>query len=282
MTLGDSLTVSFGVDANILQGNDNYAVVTQEKADGTVKTATIEQSVWTLQNGMYLIPYTGVAAKEMTDTFHVVIYNANGVAISNEYSRTIEDYVYSLLTSATEAKHKTLYVDLLIYGAAAQQAFSYGLDNLASKRLSDEQKGWASTEFSVTDQRVKGEGYAGATLTLENQILLDFIYEKAMWEKTSYAKITFTDHYGNAKEAIVQAAAFEDFGGGTYKLLHVSGLAIADCNQLVTVTLYGEGDVVLSTSSDSVASYIARMSGETGEIYPAIMKLANSAYNFFH
>ena len=60
-----------------------------------------------------------------------------------------------LAKAETTAKEKTLVVDMLNYGAAAQKFFNYNTENLANALLSDEQKGFATAEVTAEDKRVK-------------------------------------------------------------------------------------------------------------------------------
>ena len=288
MSLGNSLAANFVVLHNdSLTGTENYAVIEKAYADGTTKSVTIPQSDWQAYGEYgYYFSYAGVAAKEMTDLFTVNVYNAEGVQIMNTYTRSIEDYCYDMLVeeeakTAPNAESLALYVDILKYGAAAQDYFDdYNIGNLATARLSAAQLAYGAQEVSMEDIRVEGEGYLGATLSLKSEISMNFVYGNAVMDKAAYATISFTNHYNELKEKTVQAADFQAYGEAG-KYIIVDGMSVADCSAVITVTVYDADGNVLTTTVDSVESYIARMSG-ADEVYPAILKLAKSAYNSFH
>ena len=287
MTLGNSLAANFVVMKDELTGNGNYAVIEKTYADGTTKSVIIEQADWQpYGNDGYYFTYAGVFAKEMTDQFTVNVYNANGEQIMNTYTRTIEDYCYQQILKAEaqespDPKDLALYIDILKYGAAAQDYFKdYNLDNLATARLSDVQLGYGTQNVNITDIRETGTGYMGSTLSLKNEISMNFVFDNATINKAAYATVSFTNHYGDLKEKTVKASDFQTFDTQG-KYIVVDGMAVADCSAKITVTLYDISGSVLSTNVDSVASYIFRMSNADA-LYPAIMKLATSAYNYFH
>ena len=204
----------------------------------------------------------------------------------NTYTRTIEDYCYDMLVeeeakAAPNAESLALYVDILKYGAAAQDYFDdYNIENLATARLSEAQLAYGTQEVEMEDIRVPGTDYLGATLSLKSEISMNFVYGNAVIGNAAYATISFTDHYGNLKEERVEAAQFGAYGtSGKYVV--VDGMAVADCSAPITVTLYNADDAEITTTVDSVESYICRM-GTADAVYPAIMKLATTAYAYFH
>ena len=93
-------------------------------------------------------------------------------------------------------------------------------------------------------------------------------------------EISFTDHYGKAKEVKIAGKDFVKFNSTTWKV-SVAGLVVADCRQPVEVKVYDASDAVIASVTDSIESYTARMNGD-GPLYVAIMKFAVAAYNYFH
>ena len=287
MTLGNSLAANFVIDTAKLSGTDNYAVITKYYADGTAPASvTVPQSQWPVYSGkLRYIPFTGVNAKEMTDEFVVVVYNAAGVQVSETYKRTIEDYCYGLITkeenkAAPDPERLALYTDMLNYGAAAQDFFEYNLLRLANQRLSSAQMAYATQSVTTNDVRTKGTGYMGSTLSLKNEILMNFVYQNATINKASYAVYTFQHHDGGQVSVTVPASQFKAYGTAG-KYIDVVGMKVADCNQVITVKLYDANGNVLSTSTDSVWSYASRNLSKH-EVYDAVLKLADSAYKYFH
>ena len=287
MTLGNSLAVNFVVDEEPFAEGGYYAVITKQYADGTTPiTVTVPQSDWAVYDeGRCYFTFFGVKAKEMTDTIEVLIYNADGKLVCAPYERTVADYCLDMVEryeqpGIFDAERLALYVDILNYGAAAQDFFGYNTEDLANADLTDAQRAYASKRPSATDIRVKGAGYAGSTLSLLNEIQLNFVYNNNVIDKAAYAVVSYTHHCGAVEEYTVEAADFQAYGT-MRKYVEVNGLKIADGGQVVTVTLYDASGNVLSVSQDSMNAYAVRK-GDEHPVYDAVLKLTESAYNYFH
>ena len=182
---------------------------------------------------------------------------------------------------APDAEKLTLYVDMLNYGAAAQVAFEYNMSDLANKDLTAAHKAYATTKApTVTNAQVKGEGYAGSTLTLESEIQLNFVYNNEAISDVNHAVATWTDHMGKSKVSIIDASAFKEFSS-TMTYIGVTGLVVADYNQQVTLTLYDANEKVVSTSKDSIGHYVTRATN-AGDLDKMILYFGASAYASFH
>jgi hypothetical protein len=167
---------------------------------------------------------------------------------------------------------------MLNYGAAAQAYFNYNTNDLANSVLTDAQKAYASDSVVCTDQRVKGEGYYGSSLTLKDRITLTMYFNNITPDM--YAVVSFTDHKGEAHETRVEGSAFAKYNDGIYGV-DVDELVVADGNQLVTVTVYDADGNVVATAIDSVNSYAARQAG-SNELFEMVAKFTTSAYAHFH
>ena len=73
---------------------------------------------------------------------------------------------------------------------------------------------------------------------------------------------------------------------GSYTIVRVEGMAIADYRGLVTCKLYSASGAELGSTIDSIESYASRMASalqKNGvDLGDAIMKLGASSYAFFH
>ena len=184
-----------------------------------------------------------------------------------------------MFPKATKATDKTMYVEMLNYGAAAQVEFGYDTDNLVNADLTDEMKACAIESVELENDQVKGTNNVGSNLTLENQILLNIYFKAAALTDDTYAVVTFTDHNGNAKEITVKSSEYDT--KGSYKIVVIDDIVLADAFQLVTVNVYDAEGNVVAYGSDSVESYASRMS-KGDDLYMAIAKFAKAAYNSFH
>ena len=133
----------------------------------------------------------------------------------------------------------------------------------------------------MTDVRVQGTGYSASNLTLESDITLNVFFKQDYIDQTKYAVASFTDHYGNEKSVRVEGSAFKQLENDTDWYVPVKGLVVADVRQSVTVTVYNSDGTVSASCTDSIESYVARMSSKNA-LYEAIMKFGVSAYAYFH
>ena len=295
MTLGNSLAINFFVEPSDLEeGERYYALITKEYADGRENVVVkVAQADWSWHTGykQYYVTFNGVAAKEMGDELTVVIYNSKDEAVSEVWVDSVRDYTMRVLRNeeaktAPNAEKLTLYVDMLNYGAAAQTEFKYNTTDLANNQLTDAQKAYATKDETVTlaDNRVKGEGYSATNLTLESDITVNFFFlgtHIPAEHNDYYAVATFVDHYGHEQEVRVEGEDFAQLKNDTDWYVPVKGLVVADCRQLVTVTVYDAEGNAVANGSDSIESYVAR-NMDKKEIYMAIMKFGVSAYASFH
>ena len=281
MNLGNELAITFYVKTADLNGNDYYAVITKEYADGRGdKTVKIPYSDWIKNGTAYIGPrFNGVAAKEMSDNIYVQIFDGNDEEVSVLRTDSVRAFAMRGLANASfKVEEKTMLVDMLNYGTEAQDYFNdYHIDDLANALLSEEQKALATVAVEYSNNRDTADAagyYAGSTLTLENNIMMTLYFKNVT--RDMHAVVTFTDHYGKTKEIQVSGSEFK--ANGSYLGVVVDEVVIADARQLVTVKIY-DGDTLLSIVSDSIESNAAR---STGDLFEAIMKLADSAYEMFH
>ena len=286
VTLGGALALNFAFDTAQLDGTTgNYIVLTRSYADGREDdVVTIPQNEWISAGGTYIqVSYTNMAAKEMGDKITAVIYNAAGKAISETRTDSMAEYSMRMLVRAdivASAEKRTLFVDMLNYGAAAQVYFDYDAENLVNATLTEEQAGWASAAVKIDNYRQSSGCYLGSSLSLEEEIYLKVAFG-VVCEEGMYATVSFTDHYGTQVEKQVPIEA-----DGSYTIVRVEGMAIADYRGLVTCKLYSASGAELGSTIDSIESYASRMASalqKNGvDLGDAIMKLGASSYAFFH
>ena len=282
MTLGNALDMNFFVyQSDIGESTGNYAVITKHYADGRADAvADVPQENWkSLGSSLYYFTFSGVRAKEMADKIDVVIYNAEGEAISEVFTDSVQGYARRMLDNPeTIATHRTLYIEMLNYGAAAQAEFGYDTGNLANSVITEEeQAAYGIQDRTYVNQQQKDDAYYGTTLTLENQIVFNIFYHGSYVPEGAYAVAGFTNHYGGQIEERVDA--FTTLGN--WKYVSFKSLVVSDCSEPITVKLYDADGNLISTVIDSIEGYAARMT-EVGPLYDAIMKFADAAYQYFH
>lgn len=260
MELNNSLAMNF-VFANSYYSDWTgfHAEIIKENADGSEAVKIeIPAEDWATEGDYFKITYNGVAAKEMTDNLYVTIYNAEGEAVSNTRTDSVSAYARRTLDHDASTKElKTVIVDMLNYGAAAQDYFDYAEQKPATYVLTEDEKLLASAEVEVSNSRVKGTNCLGGNVALESNIQLNLAFRGMTEDMT--AKATFIDARG--KECTANGEVELNSG---YGIVHINALAVADYNSLVEVTVYNADGTVYSTASDSVASYVARNNADTG------------------
>jgi hypothetical protein len=102
-----------------------------------------------------------------------------------------------------------------------------------------------------------------------------------------YAKITYTDHYGNAKEQVIQYSEFSAYSSTRMSVV-AKGMALADGDQQVTCTLYDASGNEVSYAKDNINCYAQRginaasSTAEAKNLYSMILRFTRSAYAYFH
>ncbi|MBQ9967334.1 MAG: leucine-rich repeat domain-containing protein [Oscillospiraceae bacterium] len=271
MTLGSELVLNVFVEKDDIGGDDWVAEVVHGD-----ETIVIPMERWIGHSRALYKVGVGVAAKEMADDLQVVIKDGEGYPRSENYSISVRKYAMKALSSDKYNAQAldTLMVDMLVYGAAAQEHFFYNIEDLATAQLTQEQLALATPAVDVSNKQVKGPKCVGSNLTLEERILMNMIFSGLTDDNVAdtYAVIAFTDRDGIEKTFRVEGCDFIDVG--SYKAVRVDQIVPADAFQLVTVTVYDADDTVYGYGSDSLESYSARFGGP---LAAAIMRFAASA-----
>ena len=277
MILGNSLEFQFGVaKTKIADKTGYYAVIEKTWADGTTTEKIIPATEWDTAGAYWAIVYDGLAAKEMGDTFYVTIYNADGEAISNAKQDAVRDYVERAFAGQT-AKGKTMMVDMLNYGAAAQVNFNYGTSDLANSKLTAEQLATGTaTAPNMENKQVKGTNYTGSRFILSSAIQVQIGFKGL--KDGMYAIYTYTDNNNKVKEVRVESSEFVTSGSSKIGV-ELGALVYADARALVNVTIYNADGSVHGSATDSIESCCVR---SNGDLYVALMKFADSARIFLY
>ena len=286
VNLGNSLAVSFYVKkADIVEGQNYYMQITKKYADGRADaTKQVPMSEWTTtyvqEIEVYRVDFTGIAAKEMGDDVTAQVFLADGTAAGSVYTESVKAYAEFMLEETDNAELKTLLVDMLNYGAAAQERFNYDKNNLVNADLTPEQSALATQSVSYKDDGTKSGTFYGDSLTLESNIILQMYFQDVTSDM--HAVVEYQNHSGTAVQTTVTFDKFELYKGTTYRV-PVNTMAIADGNQVITCTLYN-GSTEVGKGTSSVATYLSYMAQQENAdaIYSAALKLIASSYAYFH
>ena len=282
--LGNNLDMAFAFTYNgtdtLTAESGYYVELKRSVAGGTTKTVTYEFGEWTTNNGFYVVEYGELAAKEMCDTITLTVYNAENMQVSNIWIDSMQEYAmrqiekYEKKEVSTEKDLiLTVLVDMLNYGSEAQKRFDYDIDNLANSKLTDTQKGYATSEVTkdATESTLTTPWVASNLVTTSN---IQFLMAFSDIQDGATVTITYKDHYD--KEQTVNISTFSVNNGVKY--ITIDALVVADAWQIMTVVLKNNGEEY--TFTESIAGYLSRYT-EHGDLNAAFLKFAESAYNYF-
>ena len=272
LTMGNDLDLQFAVSATkMTDWTGCYFELVRTYADGTaddVKIVPIEHKT----SGVIIVKYEGLAAKEMGDQITVTVYNADGTALSNPYTDSIASYAVRMLRKATIATQKQLIVDMLAYGAAAQQYLGYNTANPVTNLLTAAERATITTNVNMEHTLDQGSHHRGSNLTIKSNILFQVAMKNVPDDATITA--TYTTHTGNT-------VTVDTYTGTTTKILVFDQMVVSDARQVITITITGADGTVLDTCQESIADYLGRQANASG-VFKAVMAFSDSAYAYLH
>lgn len=299
LALENDITVIFKALATYESTYSNmYVKLVQEKENGETETQYIQG----VKNGSYYeFAYTGVNAKEIADNLDATIYgyDANGNLVTgktvNDYS--VKKYCMNQLSKVDglsysdekKAAFKTLLVDMLNYGAVAQDHFDYKEDPemLANAALTEEQKAYASAD-SVLDQ----------LSNITNAKYVEIANPSATWKSVGLNLLSKTNlrvkfaYAGDISEVSmvvsvngVQTAVITEFTPAEDANMYYAffdGFAAYQFEKPVDFTLKADDTVISNTLRYSVESYVENKQNDAtyGSIVSALMKYGKAAEAF--
>ena len=285
MTLGNDLAMNFFIKKADLIGEDYYVEIVKEYFNDqeTVRKRVTFSDFTSQSRDLWKITFNGIAAKEMADEIAVTVYKNDGTQVSKTYVDSVRSYAMRALASAAvDAKMKTVAVDMLNYGASAQDYFKdYNIGDLANNKLTEAMQKLGTQSVAYSSKYAKGEKYYGTVLSLESNIIMNMYHTSI--NRDMYAIISFTDYLGNERSIKISGSEFDDRNGSKSLLGPVvDELVVSDGFQVVTCELYDTSDNLVSTTKDSVESYVARAmaSANADPLYENLMKFVYSSREY--
>ncbi len=276
MTLGNELSINFFIKKTDLKVTEGCTA--QILHNGVVTQAPIEP----FSNTYHKVSHS-VAAKQMADEITVRILDADGNALSAPYTDSVRSYAMRALSSDTATDLvKTMVVDMLNYGAAAQAHFGYDTADPANRLLTEAQQALATVPIASINGQIKGKNCYGSNLSLEDRILFNMYFSGMKGKDISsmYATIAFTGYDGKKHDIRVEGSEFYRMTANIYGVI-VDDIVLADSDCPVTVTVYDADGSVYGSATDSVESYNARAaSSDTHGLYASIMCFFRSAHAY--
>ncbi len=279
ISAGAEMAVSYTLTAKeVADFEDFYLVVEKEMADGDpVRTTYGIVDEKTTRNAdrkplnavhhpvtgevlMYTATYEGINAKEMGDHFTTTLYgvDANGVLHYRTLESTsMKDYLLDKLNAANASDlHKTMLVDMLKYGTAAQVYFGYDTDALVTDALTAEQLAYATagTPEAVDSCIATGSGAnVKANIVVGSKVELNLSSVVPTVGDASAVRCVITDEEGKVlAEPEVSIMANIMFSA------KYDNVGAREMRKMICATFY-EGETPISkTLLWSVESYVAQ------------------------
>ncbi len=267
ISVGAAMSVSYNISASaVSEYADFYLEVSKANADGepTVVTYGLSEGhepMTNMMNIFYGATYEGISAKQMGDEFSTTLYaiDENG---NLYYGETVTDSIKGYLVSKASKEtatdeFKTMAVDMLKYGAEAQNIFNYGTDDLVTADLSEDLLSFATTEIpEATDiSAVSGEGVTiSANVTVGSKVELGLSIFKTGLSAPETVRCEIRDAEGNLiAEPTIANAMNMMFSAG------YSEVGAREMRKPITATFYMGDEAISQTITWSVESYVAQV-----------------------
>lgn len=279
---GDSLDMFFYCRIEDLKGEDYYAVVTKTFADGRPDVVkSIPYSEWEVYSDTQIrFVFDDISAKEMTDEIYATVYHKDGTEASYEFTATVQMYAQKALVAyKNDSELVTTLIDMLNYGAGAQDWFEYNKSELANNGM-DEYQQYATQSVEYTNRAVKGKNFKTFSVSAKNNLMLTMYFENITKDMTAH--ISYTHHTGKVENYVIAGSEFYyNSDLPTCLGIDVMGLSIADGRQLVSCVIKDAEGNEIGSGVASIESYCALMKGRA-PVFEVLMRFVESAYSYFH
>jgi len=293
-SFGNNLAINYYAPVADLEGYENIRMEVRKQIfgkDGSISWETTELTDYTEtpQDGIdyYRFAYTGIAAKEMgSEVRMVLLCEKDGQTYTTEDDvYGITTYAYNRLSASTNDVFKTLIVDMLNYGALAQEYFTYNTANPVNAALTEEQKALGTQ----TDPELKSvEKVTETAAVFNSNVEMKYYMQFADTQSLDNVKLvlTYTAIDGKAYTEEIYA---KDFGYDKSKKAYTAKLisiAAKDVGCTVTAKIYDGNTLISNTLEYSLETYAYnRLNKSTDEVFKsflrAFMKYGFSAKAYF-
>ncbi len=286
-----------------VEGYDSIALEIEmekyaEDADEpTIETRTITSwSDYTLSGEEYChFVFPGIFAAEMGNriTARVSAVKDGETVYSQADEYSVKEYAYNRLEKTTSATYRTLLVDMLNYGSAAQTHFGKNAANLVNADLTATQASWGTQGELVTNNNESTVPLEGATAEINGKNLMFgssvyLLYRMAFAEGQDMSKVKIVFTYTNLKgEVLQQTVKASKFGtSGNYYTADCTNIIPSAMRCIVSATIYDGNTPISDTLNYSIETYVHnRLSASGSATYKALitqmLRYGISAENHF-
>ena len=277
VSVEDGIRMNIAIAESILVGEGHQALITKGNG-GNEQELRLPLEQWALVGDHYVIACP-IRPMELADPVSIEIKNADDELCGAIYQVCVRDIVMEKLEDeAVCSEEKTMYVDLLNFGAEAQDYFVYDVRYPVNSLLDETQQALATQPIVCKDESVRGEHYMGAYMALKDRMDLA-VYFKGKRSSGMYAEASYTDYAGELRSIHISSDAFRLRGGDGFGV-PLQGLPIAEAFTPITVKVYLEDGSIYGVCAESVSSVCARTPNDTAELFAAFIKLAASTREY--
>ncbi len=264
-----SITVNNALNLNVYANCDatatlNVTPVNTELADKAQTGITGTKQA----DGTYKFTYKNILPQLMGEKFKVELVSGGKVVDSGEFS--VREYCETLLNDANSAADlKALVVDILKYGAAAQNYADYNTTDLATKNLNTTQLALGAavsnkvgTDATLTPATAATQ-FTSATLRLQDAVALRLNITSA----EAAANVSVTVTLGSKSQTYTGATLTATDGGYTVLFTNISATEYAET---ITATVSVNGTLT-QTLTYSVNTYLANVNATAGSELGALV-----------
>ncbi|MGM9554157.1 MAG: VWA domain-containing protein [Faecousia sp.] len=221
-------------------------------------------------DSVYRVEFAGIAAKNMGDSFTATIHAeaADGTQyVGVPKTASIAEQIKATLRKSTAtAAAKTLAVDLLNYGAAAQQYFGYDTEHLVNGDLTAEELACGTQTLPAVANTMRKTDAGAITVVTPSVTLLSKVTLNMLFNTENYtgdvSKLTYKVTDAATGEVVFTGTPVQQ-SGTIYKCVY-DDVGAKRMRSEVTVGIYDENDALVSqVQTWSVESYIADILGRS-------------------
>ncbi len=311
LTLESDIAMNFYARDTVLEGWENPYVVfakaiysfngnitgyETEKVSSFVRKADYSGAL------CHCFRFDGVKAYEMGSQVTATLYAyKDGVLYKGavvDYS--VFKYASNMLKKTSDDALKTLLVDALNYGAAAQTYFEYNQENLVNEDLTEEQAAFATAQNpAVTSctEVIKNEGatvsFKAVSLVLKDKVTFNYYLNLANYSgdiEDLELRISYTNAYGEEDTAVIDGSDFaykRYTDGNYYYVANFSELYAFQMREICSAEVYSKttDTVISNTVLYSIESYVASKTNSDQnalvQLLWDMMKYGDAAENYF-
>lgn len=288
-----SLNMNYYYSAAALAGYTNIRFyIEQQQYDKGITTCTytkyvLDSSKYSIKDSGYGDEYVfsvkGIAAAQMGNLIHVTIYAEKDgkTYVSPVDSYSVKLYALSRLAKSSNATYKTMMVDLLNYGAAAQVYFERDVAHLVNASLTDAQKALANSTLSMSDlvDYKNTPAASKATFTGNNVLFNDIVglrYYFTVDSSYNVSNLSVKISYTSANSKVGNVTEYYPVSSmkksGSEYYFDVNSIPTTDMGCKVTADILYNGTSISNQKFYSIESYCkTKYSSSNDENFKAML-----------